>query len=157
MDPGFKAEATEPSAQTTLSLMSVSVNTYAYSPVTELHVYEYGTFTGNIEDVDQTTGLVSLSIYYPGFAFPEIPLNFTFNMDGTWSAYCELDPASLGTEFAGGLVDFDLDISNYLVAEPMTQGGTAMIQKLGGKVVFPEPATLLLAVCGLAMISLRRP
>ena len=163
MDPQFKAEATNPSSDLTLSEMHVSINTYGYDPIMELHVYEHGIFTGNIEDVYDadnhlTWATLQLFVIDPmTYESLDFPLTFDFNVgEGTWTASAHVDVASLGGDYVGGLIDFDLDLPNYLRAQPLTPGGTAMIQKLGGAVIIPEPASLLLGLFGLVTISLRR-
>jgi hypothetical protein len=57
--------------------------------------------------------------------------------------------------FDNGLTTFNVSVTNTLVADPAAPGASAMIQKTSGRIIIPEPSTLLL-FCGLAAVSLRR-
>jgi hypothetical protein len=173
MLPTFKAgPVTNPNADSIVSSMSVDID--ASAPITELHFSESGTYTGDVADVRtvdtgddvKTFASVLLTVLDPldfinGPVFEAGFLDFTFHANGTWDAALDLglaDLTALSPSFAGGLNTFSIAVTNHLMAVPDDIGATtAGIQKTGGRVIVPEPATLLFGLCGLAAITLRRP
>ncbi len=161
MEPMFEAAATFPSSASTLSGMSVVANTLGAappnpSPLTELHIREWGTFTGDIEDVDASGGTVLLLPLSP----PGPPINLgelvmTFDAGaGTWTARMDVVFADIGGGFPAGVNILSVDVTNHLKAIPVD--GSASIQKLGADVVTPEPATSALGLVGLLIVMRRR-
>ena len=163
MEETFEAEATYPSADNILSSMSVLVNTNnadptAAPPLTELHIREWGSYTGNIEDVSDTFGTVLLVPIVPG----GVPVNMgemamTFDdVEKTWAASMDIYFNEIGgmPPFPAEMQHLSLDITNHLKAVPLS--GAASIQKLGADIIVPEPACLTLVLFGLGGVLLRR-
>jgi len=167
MRPEFKAEATEPSAVVIESKTRVMIT--GTNPLTELHIAEWGTWTGAAEDVNTTYGSVTVTPLIPvdsPFNMP-LQLNLTFQYTevvgdvNTWSAKADIDLTQDLSSFLPGLYDsgvtkFQVTVTNHLRSDPVGAGETAMIQKVGGRIIVPEPATLLLGLGGLLAIALRR-
>ena len=163
MNELFKAEATYPAGDNIVSSASVTINTPGSSPpgaapVTELHIREWGSFTGDIEDVEASGATVLLIPIDPGGLPAELgELTMTFDIDEhTWEASMDIYFADIGgtPPFPPELSILAVDISNHLKAIPLD--GTASIQKLGAEVTLPEPTTLGLVFFGLLPIVLRR-
>jgi len=159
MDPSFKAEATFPLSYTRTSTCAVTIDDVGAPLITELHIREYGTYSGDIADVSQTGGTLSLTLMVPSGGTQNLGnLAVSFNpADHTWTAWKDVDLAALRPGPPPGLDRFIVTVTNHLKATPDAIGETsAMIQKLGGRIIIPEPATLSLALVGFAMISVRR-
>jgi hypothetical protein len=157
MKPTFKAEATYPASNTLVSTCSVLVNTINPKLISELHIREYGTYSGDIADVIATSGTLTVSLITPYGGVQNLGnLTVSFNpANHTWTAFKDVNLAALNP--AGGKDTFNITVTNYLQATPDGVGATtAIIQKTGGRFIVPEPATLALALVGFAMLSLRR-
>ena len=158
----FEAEATFPAADNIASSVSVTINRLGATPpgadpLTELHIREWGSYTGEIADVIETGGTVLLiPITVPPTPPAELgELTMTFDSDaGTWEASMDIDFASIGGLFPSEVDILGIDITNHLKATPAS--GFASIQKLGAEITVPEPTTLGLVLFGLLPIVLRR-
>ena len=157
MDPSFKAEATFPLSYTRTSTCAVTIDDVGAPLITELHIREYGTYSGDIADVSHSGGTLSVSLLVPSGGTQNLGnLTMGFNpANHTWTAWKDVDLAALIP--AGGKDTFNVVVTNHLAATPDAIGETsAMIQKTGGRIIIPEPATLAMALVGFAMLSLRR-
>jgi len=157
MKPTFKAEATYPVSNTLDSTVQVIVNANTGKLISELHIREYGTYSGDIADVSHSGGTLSVSLLVPSGGTQNLGnLTMGFNpANHTWTAWKDVDLAALIP--AGGKDTFNVVVTNHLAATPDAIGETsAMIQKTGGRIIIPEPATLAMALVGFAMLSLRR-
>ncbi|HUU82199.1 MAG TPA: hypothetical protein VM243_01725 [Phycisphaerae bacterium] len=161
MNPLFKAEAVWPASSNMLSGMSVTLNTMNAVPpnmagLTELRVREWGSYTGDIEDVVATGGTVLLTPISPGGPPTNLgELAMTFDsQEGTWEASMDVVFSDIGGGFPSAVQIMSMAITNHLEAIPMD--GSASIQKEGASVVFPEPATGMLTLCGLIAVARRR-
>ena len=162
MEETFAAEATHPASDNILSGMSVTLNTMTSSPpaapaLTELHIREWGCYTGEIEDVMATSGTVQLIPIVPSSSsvnLGQLTMDYD-DVEKTWTASMDIYFDQIGGGFPPALNIFGLDISNHLKAVPL-DGRTASIQKLGADIVVPEPACLTLLLVGLGGVLLRR-
>ncbi len=160
MDPTFEAEATYPGTDAVLSATSVTLNAVG-GRVTEIHVREGGTFTGDVADVEASVGSLSILFMNPPASVINVgPLDYEFNVaEGTWTASLDVDVLSLHPMLASanGALLFNVDVTNHLKAEPDTIGATsASIQKTYASIVIPEPSSLLLGAIGLFSLVNRR-
>ena len=163
MNELFKAEATYPASDNIASSLSMTISTFGSSPpgappLTDLYIREWGSFTGDIEDVDASGGTVLLLPINPGGVPTELgQLTMTFDIDEhTWEASMDISFADIGgmPPFPPEMNILLIDITNHLKAIPLD--GTASIQKLGAEVTVPEPTTLGLLFFGLLPVVLRR-
>ncbi len=158
----FYAETTAPASVSIASAMSVTMDTTAAdapaAPLTEVHFFEWGTYTGDAADLAAGTyGTMLLIPVTPGFPqyIPHsVDLTFDFNeVNHTWTAWADLDFTSPPPLFPSAVTVLGIDITNHLHATP--DSGTASIQKLGATVTVPEPSTGLLVLIGLAAVVRR--
>ena len=157
MKPTFKAEATYPGSNTLDSTVQVIVNANTGKLISELHIREYGTYSGDIADVSHSGGTLSVVLINPSGGTQNLgSVTMGFNpANHTWTAFKDVNLAALIP--AGGKDTFNVVVTNHLAATPDTIGETtATIQKTGGRIIIPEPATLALALVGFAMLSVRR-
>lgn len=163
MDEAFMAEATYPSADNILSSTSVLINTNnsdpaGAAPLTELHIREWGSYTGDIENVSSTFGTVLLVPIIPGGVPVNVgELTMTYDdVEKTWEASMDIYFDEIGgmPPFPAEVQLLSLDVTNHLKAVPVD--GSASIQKLGADIIVPEPACLTLLLFGLGGMLLRR-
>jgi hypothetical protein len=163
MNDLFKAEAAYPASDNIASSLSVTIDTSGSSPpgaapLSELRIREWGSFTGDIEDVDASGGTVLLLPISPSGTPTELgQLTMAFDIEEhTWEASMDILFADIGgtPPFPPEVSIFGIDITNHLQAIPLD--GAASIQKLGAEITLPEPATLGLVLCGFLPIVLRR-
>ncbi len=162
MSPNFRAEATDPESDNMLSSMSVVLSVFSSTPpnapsLTELRIEEWGTFTGDVSDVEATGGTVLLTSLNPARPPKNLgELNMRFDTEnGTWRAWMDIDFAAIGGTFPAAVKILSVDVTNHLKAIP-TGGRTASIQKTGATVTVPEPATGMFVLCGLVTLVARR-
>ncbi len=141
--------------------MSVVMNTLAASPpsttmITKLHIAQWGTFTGDVADVQASGGTVLLVPLSPGGTPANLgELAMSFNtIDGTWIAEMDIVLADIGGAFPAGVNILSIDVTSHLKAIP--SAGNATMTEQGALVTIPEPATLTLGLLGVVPIILRR-
>ena len=161
MNPLFRATASFPSSASRLSNMSVVLNTLSATPpsatpITKLHISQWGTFTGDVADVDASGGTVLLVPLSP----PGTPANLgelamTFDtINGTWIAEIDILLSDIGGAFPAGVNILSIDVTSHLKAIP--SAGNATMTEQGALVTIPEPAALTLGLLGIVPIILRR-
>jgi hypothetical protein len=156
VNPLFRAEA--PDADNIVSAMSVNLSTLGADPVpadplTELHITEWGTYTGMWEEVAASSGTVLLIPISPSGPPTNLgQLTMTHDPDTlSWMASMNIYFDEIGGGFPSEVNILGLDVTNHLIAT-----GTSSIQKTGAKVLVPEPTTAMLVLCGLIPIVSRR-
>jgi hypothetical protein len=122
-------------------------------PISELIIIEFGTFTGDPSAFASTSGTVNVWPIDP-FGFPTTigQVEYVFDLDSmTWEAQLAID---LVAEFGDPLSEFTVTVTNTLVASPTE--GEATIQKTGGRIYIPEPASFGLVLLGALTLGVRR-
>ena len=148
----FEAVATGGGSAARQSEMDVQI-TPTGQAFNEIHVYEFGTWTGDLAAVQSSTA--SVQIFQPSpLIFPTTfdSLPITFHLDGTWEM--QFDINDFAAQFGASFSNVFLSVTNILNSNPSS--GDASIKKLGVRVDFPEPATLGLMLLGAIPVVTRR-
>lgn len=160
VNPLFKAEATPSQSDAIASVMNVSLDTGDAAPVpadplTELHVHEWGSFSGEVAHFAGTYGTLQVIPTNPGLPYQPHSVELTFEFDTenhTWEAWGDMVFAETPPSFPSEVIGLTVNVTNHLQVAP----GTSSIQKLGAEVTIPEPTALMLLLCGLVPVVSRR-
>lgn len=161
MNPLFRAVATPTQSDAIASVMKVSIDTNdadpaPADPLTELHVHEWGSFTGDVADLTGTYGTLLIIPTNPGAPayWPyQVSLTFEFDTEAyTWEAWADVIFANTPPTFPSEAIGITIDVTNHLQVAP----GSSSIQKLGAEITVPEPTALMLLLCGLVPVVSRR-